>query len=120
MTDIAEERIVFAVMTNTDLTEGRGHQYVKHYCWLKATAVRLAIRSYVQGANSPVREQVAYRIGGTWYLPGKIEKATEADKIAQASIDEKQEAADKFDRAVEAAIKAGLSEEHIQALKGQA
>lgn len=31
---------LWAVSTNTDLTEGRGREFVKHWCKSKATAAR--------------------------------------------------------------------------------
>lgn len=49
-----KERIIWTVTTNTDLTEGRGTEYVKHFCRLESTAIRLARRGYVQDMDCPV------------------------------------------------------------------
>ncbi|WP_156374424.1 hypothetical protein [Pseudorhodoferax sp. Leaf274] len=46
-----DERTVYAVYTNTDLTEGRGRQYVTHYCETEATARRVGSRGYVMGSD---------------------------------------------------------------------
>jgi len=46
--------ILYQVYTNTDLDEGEGLEYVKHYCSSESTAIRLADSAYVQSNNSPV------------------------------------------------------------------
>jgi len=40
-TKIKKEKEIWAVYSNTDLTEGKGGQYVKHYCKKETTAYRL-------------------------------------------------------------------------------
>jgi len=45
---------LYQVYTNTDLDEGNGIEYVKHYCSSESTAIRLADSAYVQSNNSPV------------------------------------------------------------------
>ena len=47
-----EKRKIYHVSTNTDLTEGRGSEYVKHTCALYSTAIRLARNQYVQGSHA--------------------------------------------------------------------
>lgn len=46
--------VLYQVYTNTDLYEGKGIEYVKHYCSSESTAIRLADSAYVQYNNSPV------------------------------------------------------------------
>lgn len=65
----AQEATVFAVYTNTDLTEGRGQEYVKYYCELRTTAERLGRNGYVQGGSCPISEVKMLKIGGAYYLP---------------------------------------------------
>lgn len=65
----AQEATVFAVYTNTDLTEGRGQEYVKYYCELRTTAERLGRNGYVQGGSCPISEVKMLKIDGAYYLP---------------------------------------------------
>lgn len=46
----------WAIYTNSDLVEGRGVEYIKHYCLLKETAKRLAKGNYVQGTDCPIQK----------------------------------------------------------------
>ena len=64
-------KTVFAVMTNTDLTEGRGTQYYKYYCDLEATAQRLARGNYVMGTDCPIEVINLHKIEDDvkWYGP---------------------------------------------------
>lgn len=84
-----EEVTVWAVETNSDLTEGRGRQYVKEYCETKATAVRRGKGAYVQGSNCPVVAKTAYRINNTIYSAMGITPATLEDKKAEQVMEEK-------------------------------
>ena len=107
-----EAREVFAVIGNTDCTEGRGDNFVKAYCETLATAKRLGRKGYVQGGDCPIERRKLYKVEGgfSWLGPVKIEKPTKEDHINQAKLDEVQDALD-------AAKAAGLSEDQIRLIK---
>ena len=105
-------REVFAVMTNTDLTEGRGSEYVKAYCDTSATAQRIGHKGYVQGSPCPVHVKRLFQpVGETaWFGPVKIEMPSESDLERQVKIDERSAALDK-------AIAAGLTQDEIKMIQ---
>lgn len=112
MTDIdeLETKPVFVVWTNTDLTEGRGHQIPIRVCWSRATARRIAKGQGVMGSDATVEEHKAYRIGRHWHAPCQI--------IAPSKDDEAQDKVDaEKNKAIEKAKAAGLSDEDIAALR---
>lgn len=105
-----EQKVAYVAYTNSDLTEGKGHDVPIAVCEIEATARRLARKQYVQGTDGPVRRCTLYSHNGYWYAPTAVVKPTEEDKRAQASIDVKA--------AAEAKAKAaGLSDEEIAALR---
>ena len=109
-TQQVEEVKVYAVYTNTDRTEGRGHEYVLYFCQSLTTAIRLGQGRYVQGSNCPVKEVTGYRIDNKLYVTGNhIELPTEED-IAEDKAREAKEAA------LAKARSLGLSEEEIAAI----
>lgn len=109
---MAEELTLWAVYTNDDLTEGRGRQFVKHFCKTQATAVRLAKRGYVQGTDCPVEPVKAIMVEGKYFLPTSmlnIVPPTKEDEDQQRRIDDQK-------RALEKAKALGLSDDEIAAL----
>lgn len=81
-------RTLFACFTNTDLTEGRGEEYIFALAENEITAKRLAKGKYVQGTDARVQEVQAYFVPsskeftmiGSWYVPaGFIYKPTPED-----------------------------------------
>lgn len=82
-----KEKTLYASMVNTDLTEGRGHNYIMAISESKATAERLGKGRNVQGSNARVEKITAYYIPksnkvsyGTWYVPqGFIHSPTKED-----------------------------------------
>lgn len=108
---------VFAVWTNTDLTEGRGAEYVKHFCKREATAKRLAKGSYVMGTDASISKETIFRVGNTFYFPSAfIVMPTAADIIADEKADAERKAAE-AKAAVFAKAKAlGLTDEEIKLL----
>lgn len=105
-----EEKTVFEVMTNTDLTEGRGREYVQYVCETITTAKRLAKGNYVQGSNSPVHEGKAYLIDGYWYARAHI--------IAPTKEDEKEDALNNKKLALIQKMKdAGLTKEDLDFIR---
>ena len=106
---ITDSKKVWLVLANTDDTEGRGREYIKHVTELEATAVRLGRKGYVQGGNCPIVSGHAVKINNTWFIPGEIVAPTKDDMATQERITVRREAYEK-------AIAAGMSEDDIKAL----
>lgn len=107
-----ETRKVYAVMSNSDLIEGRGNQYVKAYCETQATAIRIGRKGYIQGGDCPIEVKTLFKPEGEtrWHGPVKIEGPTDVDRKAQIKINEQNAALAK-------ARFAGLSEDEIKLIK---
>lgn len=109
---MSENLILWAVYTNDDLTEGRGRQYIKHFCKTRATAVRLAKGGYVMGTDCPVEPVEALFINGMHVLPTSfipIVYPSRDDEIAQQRMDERRQVLEK-------AKALGLTDDDIAAL----
>lgn len=109
---MVEKRTVWVAYTNTDWTEGRGHDVPIAVCDAEATALRLARHQYVQGSDGPVRKMELVKIDGKWYAPSAaiaVVEPTREDIAAQAAIDAKREAVAK-------ARAAGLTDTDLAAL----
>jgi hypothetical protein len=107
-----KSREVFAVMGNRDLTEGRGGNFVKSYCEVYATAVRLGNKGYIQGSNCPIETRPLYKIEefGRWLGPVEIFPPSQADTKHQLTLD-------KYKSAMAAAVSAGLTQEQIKLIQ---
>lgn len=64
-----EEKTVYIVTSNSDLTEGKGVQQFKYYCWARSTAERIAKGAGVMGSDADVIALPAYLHDFYWYLP---------------------------------------------------
>jgi len=109
---MSEKKTVWVAYTNTDCTEGRGHDVPIAVCATETTALRLARKKYVQGSDGPVRMMELLKIDGKWYAPSatiNIVDPTSEDVAAQAAIDAKREAMAK-------AKSAGLTDADLLAL----
>ena len=109
---MSETKTVWVAYTNTDCTEGRGHDVPIAVCAAEATAIRLARKQYVQGSDGPVRSMELVNIDGKWYAPSAaidIVSPSREDVAAQAAIDAKREAVAK-------AKAAGLTDADLMAL----
>ena len=107
-----EKRTVWVAYTNTDCTEGRGHDVPIAVCAAEATALRLARKRYVQGSDGPVRAKELVKLDGEWYAPSSaftVVGPTREDVAAQAAVDAKREAVAK-------AKAAGLTDADLLAL----
>ncbi len=82
-----EAKNIFVVVTNSDLTEGRGHPVEIAYCEVEATANRLAKGRGVMGSNADVRNAIAVYANGRWCAPVKIEQPSSEDKRTQEILD---------------------------------
>lgn len=111
---ITEHGTGYAVVSNSDLTEGRGYPVIIAVCEKKATAMRLAKGKSVQGSDADVVECPLYFLpGGRWgcsvYGPVSLVKPSKEDTQQQDLMDAKA-------AAVLAAVKAGLTPEQIDIL----
>jgi hypothetical protein len=75
--EILEEQQIYAVYTNTDLTEGRGQEYCMALAENESTAIRLAAGKGVQGMNARVMKanRILVKAGEyrkTWYAPSLL------------------------------------------------
>ena len=62
---------VYAAMTNSDLTEGRGQQYALCICESRSTAIRMGKKQNVQGSDCHVLEVDAFYVPNVgWFTPG--------------------------------------------------
>ena len=111
-----ETKTVFAVRTNTDLTEGRGYEYYEFFCEIEATAKRLAKKNYIMGTDSPVSEVKAYFINSSWYLPSNIIKPSVYDIEKQAEIDKMNELKNAKNNIFKKMREAGFSDDEISIL----
>ena len=106
---------LFVAYTNTDCTEGRGHDVPVAVCKTFATATRYAVRSYVQGADGPVKQVDAHFIYGHWFVP--LYACVDV-KAPSAEDVERQKRIDATALAVAKAKESGLTDDDIKALKG--
>lgn len=67
---------VYIVMNNTDLTEGRGDEYVFAVCSNETTAKRIGKENYIQGTDCPIFKYEMPTISGQPYLPFKYVRVT--------------------------------------------
>lgn len=100
---------VFIVWTNTDLTEGRGHQVPVAFCESRATAMRLAKRAGVQGTDADVQAFPAIKHHGSWCAPFQMTRSTDADKKQEIELDKRA-------KLIEKAIASGMTKEDLAAL----
>lgn len=104
-----ENKLIYEVYTNTDLTKGRGNKKHVAYCENIFTAYRLSKGIGVQGCDGYIDEVVAYKIDGNrWYAPVTI--LWPEEDVARKNLD------DNIKIAVDKARKAGLTQEEIQLL----
>ena len=112
-----EEKTLFVVMVNTDLTEGRGYTYVLYHCTHESTAVRLSKGRDVQGTNGEVRKVIGYEIDGVLYTSGGlIHGPTDADLKEEKRLALLRQEADNRARVLAKAKELGLSDEDLAVL----
>lgn len=86
----ADTKTVYAVYTNSDLTEGRGTQTVLCVCEIEATAIRMAKGKYVMGTDAPIQPITVERHGEKWFYPTSavsVVPPTAADVARQELLD---------------------------------
>jgi hypothetical protein len=111
-----ETKTVYVVWANTDMTEGRGVEYIKHFCEKESTAQRLAKKGYVMGSDARYTEQTLYKHDGRWFGPVMISSPSEQDSRQEAELARQREAKAKRTAAINRAKGLGLSEEDIALL----
>lgn len=104
-----ETKAIFIVYTNTDLTEGRGHQVPIAYAAGEATARRLAKGKGVQGSDAQVEEFEAIKHRNQWCAPFTLQQPTKADEKQEQLLAERRDA-------LARARAAGLSDDDLRAL----
>lgn len=120
MSEVIEKvKNVWIVYTNTDLTEGRGHQYPKYVCENKFTAIRMAKNQGVQGCDAEVVQSIAVKLEGRggWLAPVQIHSPHEDDRRKQEAEEHQQEIEKQKAEIIEKAKALGLSDEDILKLK---
>lgn len=116
---VRDTKEVFAVWTNTDLTEGRGDEFVFAFCEVEATANRLAKGRYVMGTDSRITKAKMLLIDNTWYAPygnGFITHPTNADIEEEKKLNKEREAKMLREKILDKARALGLTNEEIAAL----
>jgi hypothetical protein len=113
-----KQRTVYAVWTNTDLTEGRGREYVQYLCEKRATALRKAKKNYVMGTDSRVTEEKLFNSGSGWYGPVWVIEPTREDLQVEQQLEAEQQAKTAKEAAIAKAKELGLTEDEIKALRG--
>jgi hypothetical protein len=117
------EDVLYAVITNTDRTEGRGYEYIKHLCYKEVTAQRLGKGNYIQGVDCPIiKIPIIKLMGGDIvvnidYLGVDSPSCEDLDKIkrdeqAQSRANRRAILLDRLDQL-------GFTEEQITLLQGQ-
>ena len=104
-----ETKNIFVVVTNSDLTEGRGHPVEIAYCEAETTAKRLAKGRGVMGSNAEVRNAIAVYSNGRWCAPVRIEQPNSEDQKTQAILDKRKSIIAK-------ALELGLTGEDLKAM----
>jgi len=117
---MSEKMAAFVCYRNSDLNEGRGYTYPYAVCRNESTARRLCVKADVQGTDASYREVELVKVGPTWFGPVNVIQPNKADDIAEDAIRREKTAKLRKDRALDAARKAGLSEDDIAALVGVA
>ena len=111
------DRKYYAVWTNSDLTEGRGQQYVMAYTELEATAIRIGKGKSVQGTDCDITIETFRYIDGKWYAPGpRIIEASKEDRAVEERLEIQRKKKKEKEAAIAKAKSLGLSDEEIKAL----
>jgi hypothetical protein len=108
------KKTVYVVYSNTDLTEGRGHQYPIATCTSYTTAKRISKGRYVQGSDGPIKPTEMYYEDGKWFIEAG---AVYIQNPSEEDLKEDKKRAE-LDSIIEKAKLAGLTEEDIKKLRG--
>ncbi len=115
--DAVQEKKIFAVWTNTDLTEGRGREYIEYHCENESTARRLAKKNYVMGSDSRVTVEKMFYVNGRWYAPAPhIVQPSREDEIENRRLEAERIAAEAKAQALAKARELGMTDADLAAL----
>lgn len=115
-TNITEIKPVWLVISNVDLTEGRGYQYTKYTCEKESTAIRLGKKGYIQGSDCPIKKDIAVKIENRWYINGKIEYPTQEDLKLEQEMLKERELLERVNEVINKAKQLGLTNEELHLL----
>lgn len=104
-----EEIEIFVCSTNTDLTEGKGHQFPYAYTMSETVAKRLVHKKGVQGTDAQYEREKVYRRRYRVYAPVRLTEADQKDLEADVKLSN-------FRIALQKAKDAGLSDDDIKLL----
>lgn len=76
---IQDEKTVWYVGINSDLTEGKGREVIIGVTEMPETARRIAHKRNVMGSDGNVFPGQAYKINGRWYIRGDITQPSASD-----------------------------------------
>jgi len=106
-------KTIYAVMTNSDRTEGRGKEFPIGFSFNKFTAYRIGKGNYVQGCDCPIREIPILEYEGKEYIylyNLDITPPTKQDIDNENQMKEKEQL-------IKKAKDLGLSDEEIEKLR---
>lgn len=118
--EIRDTKEVFGVWINTDLTEGRGSDYVFAFCEAEATAKRLGKGRNIQGCDGRITKEKMLLIDNTWYAPhgnGFLTPPNAADIEEEKKLKKEREEKLLREKILDKARALGLTDEEIAALK---
>lgn len=104
---------IYLVVSNSDLTEGRGRPINLAYCASQATAKRLSKKKGVMGSDAEVRAYDVLFLDGKPVIPLSlltIEFATKEDEAEQKRIES-------VDSVIRKAKEAGITEDELIILR---
>lgn len=82
---------IYAIQSNSDLTEGRGHPVYVCCTDNSLAAERLKRGKGVMGSDAQVVKDVAYEVDGRWYYPYPFEPATPDEIEGEKLVRQAQE-----------------------------
>lgn len=113
---IQETKPVWLTISNSDLTEGRGHPVIIAASWTPETALRLGRKQDVQGGDCRAIKALAVKVDGTWLAPRDIIKENDFDAKARAAREAAEAAEVRKQLALAKARSLGMSDADIAAL----
>jgi hypothetical protein len=108
---IEEARPIYSVISNTDLTEGRGTTLYLGHFESESQAIEYGKGKYVMGSDAPVQRFPTYRIDGVHYGPIRVTYASDEYIKKDRAIELRRQALEKAEAL-------GLTKEEIDIIKG--
>jgi len=111
------KQYAYAVWTNTDRTEGRGHEYPAELCQLESTARRIGKGQYVQGCDCPITKVRVFEYDRKQYGPVYILQPSKEDFKEEEKLQKEREKREKLLALIEKARGFGFTDEELEFLK---